>query len=116
MPCCQSTSPRPASAASASASEVAAAKRSGETQMPSQPSPNRPARCTAAVERPPTTTGTGAGGAGRIDTEDNEKNSPAWSTVLPARSGQIGRASGRERGGQYGRISGGAATIKKKKT
>src|SRR3546814_17336238 len=56
--------------------------------MPSQPSPNRPARCTAAVERPPTTTGTGAGGAGRIDTEDNEKNSPAWSTVLPARSGR----------------------------
>ena len=25
---------------------------------------------------------------GRIDTEDNEKNSPAWSTVLPARSGR----------------------------
>src|SRR5262249_40251103 len=60
--------------------------RPGEPHTPSQPPPSRPARRSAALERPPTTIGTGGSGAGRIHARSNEKNSPAWLTGSPRKS------------------------------
>lgn len=66
---------RPARPAASAAISTAAAKRRGEFQMPSQPSPYRPARLIAASERPPTMSGIpGAGGA--MSASSRSKNRP----------------------------------------
>ena len=57
--------------------------RRGETQIPNQPSPNRPARRTAASDRPPTISGIGGEGAGMMSAS-SEKNSPSKLTGFPS--------------------------------
>jgi len=84
IPCCQATSPRPASRPCCSTALIASAQRSALVQMPSQPSPSRPARRSAASDRPPTTSGIGCSGVGRTRARCSEKNSPSWSMVSPA--------------------------------
>ena len=57
---------RPTCSACSPTCSTTSLNRRGETQMPSQPSPNRPARRTAASDRPPTVIGIGGEGAGSI--------------------------------------------------
>ena len=54
--------------------------------MPSQPSPSRPARLTAASERPPTMMGIGSAGAGEMTASSRSKNVPWKVTAFPVRS------------------------------
>ena len=51
--------------------------------MPSQPSPSRPARLTAASERPPTMIGIGSAGAGEMTASSRSKNVPWKVTAFP---------------------------------
>ena len=76
---------RPSSAAAASTRARDVAHRSGPTKTPSQPSPRRAARRRAASLRPPTTIGTGRGGAGETRAPCTDRTSPSRSTVSPAR-------------------------------
>src|SRR5450755_2409176 len=63
---------------------MASAQRAADVQIPSQPSPSRPARRSAASDRPPTTSGILGSGTGRMATRSRVKNSPSWLTSSPA--------------------------------
>ena len=61
---------------------IASVNRRGEAHSASQPSPSCPVRASAASERPPTRTGIGVAGAGRI-APLSSKNRPRKSTCSP---------------------------------
>ena len=90
--CCHGTSARPASAAVASTSATPSRNRSGVTHSASHPSDSRAARRNAAGDRPPTITGTGGSGVGRIRTSSTGKKPSVAVTVSPANSRRIRRS------------------------